>query len=95
MTSGFADLALLNKSNSVVHVGHIACASKRLNCSKRDAFVLWKARCCVTHDCCYERLKESGCQPVLNSYQSHIINKTVVCGCSLGPGDSCLCGLKA
>ncbi|KAM4806922.1 LOW QUALITY PROTEIN: putative inactive group IIC secretory phospholipase A2 [Urocitellus parryii] len=51
-------------------------------------------RCYVTHDCCYERLKESGCQPMLNSYQSLII-KTVVCGCSLDPGDGCLCGLKA
>ncbi|XP_047408022.1 putative inactive group IIC secretory phospholipase A2 isoform X2 [Sciurus carolinensis] len=52
-------------------------------------------RCCLTHDCCYKKLKESGCQPVLNSYQFHVINKTVVCGCSLGPGGSCLCGLKA
>ncbi|XP_047408094.1 putative inactive group IIC secretory phospholipase A2 isoform X6 [Sciurus carolinensis] len=51
--------------------------------------------CCLTHDCCYKKLKESGCQPVLNSYQFHVINKTVVCGCSLGPGGSCLCGLKA
>ncbi|XP_062962390.1 putative inactive group IIC secretory phospholipase A2 isoform X3 [Cynocephalus volans] len=36
-------------------------------------------RCCLAHDCCYEKLKEFGCQPVLNSYQFHIINRTVVC----------------
>ncbi|XP_062962389.1 putative inactive group IIC secretory phospholipase A2 isoform X2 [Cynocephalus volans] len=52
-------------------------------------------RCCLAHDCCYEKLKEFGCQPVLNSYQFHIINRTVVCGCALGPGVGCLCGRKA
>ncbi|XP_012512374.1 PREDICTED: putative inactive group IIC secretory phospholipase A2 [Propithecus coquereli] len=43
----------------------------------------------------YEKLKELGCQPVLNGYQFHIVNGTVVCGCALGPGVGCLCGLKA
>ncbi|XP_015297003.1 putative inactive group IIC secretory phospholipase A2 [Macaca fascicularis] len=52
-------------------------------------------RCCQAHDCCYEKLKESSCQPVLNGYQFHIVNGTVVCGCTLGPGASCHCGLKA
>uniref|UniRef100_A0A2K6GP52 Phospholipase A2 n=1 Tax=Propithecus coquereli TaxID=379532 RepID=A0A2K6GP52_PROCO len=41
------------------------------------------------------KLKELGCQPVLNGYQFHIVNGTVVCGCGLGPGVGCLCGLKA
>ncbi|KAL2773276.1 putative inactive group IIC secretory phospholipase A2 isoform 1 precursor, partial [Daubentonia madagascariensis] len=52
-------------------------------------------RCCRAHDCCYEKLKEFGCQPVLNGYQFHIINGTVVCRCALGPGVGCPCGLKA
>ncbi|XP_006145255.1 putative inactive group IIC secretory phospholipase A2 [Tupaia chinensis] len=52
-------------------------------------------RCCLAHDCCYEKLKESGCQPVLNSYRFHVANGTVVCGCTLSPGVGCLCGLKA
>ncbi|XP_063091715.1 putative inactive group IIC secretory phospholipase A2 isoform X4 [Cavia porcellus] len=52
-------------------------------------------RCCRAHDCCYKKLKELGCQPLLSSYQFHIINGTVVCGCTLGPSSSCLCGLKA
>ncbi|KAL4667971.1 hypothetical protein H8959_006660 [Pygathrix nigripes] len=52
-------------------------------------------RCCQAHDCCYEKLKESSCQPVLNGYQFHIVNGTVVCGCTLGPGAGCHCGLKA
>ncbi|XP_025226129.1 putative inactive group IIC secretory phospholipase A2 [Theropithecus gelada] len=47
------------------------------------------------HDCCYEKLKESSCQPVLNGYQFHVVNGTVVCGCTLGPGAGCHCGLKA
>ncbi|XP_073937249.1 putative inactive group IIC secretory phospholipase A2 isoform X3 [Castor canadensis] len=49
--------------------------------------------CCRAHDCCYKKLKEIGCQPVLNSYPFHIVNSTVVCGCALG--GNCLCGLKA
>ncbi|XP_073937247.1 putative inactive group IIC secretory phospholipase A2 isoform X1 [Castor canadensis] len=36
-------------------------------------------RCCRAHDCCYKKLKEIGCQPVLNSYPFHIVNSTVVC----------------
>lgn len=36
-------------------------------------------RCCLAHDCCYERLKQLGCQPVLNGYQFHIVSRTVVC----------------
>lgn len=36
-------------------------------------------RCCLEHDCCYEKLKHFGCQPVLNSYHFHIVNGTVVC----------------
>nr|XP_023444596.2 putative inactive group IIC secretory phospholipase A2 isoform X2 [Dasypus novemcinctus] len=52
-------------------------------------------RCCLAHDCCYEKLKQLGCQPVLNSYQFHVVNRTVVCGCGLGPGGGCLCGLRA
>ncbi|KAM5270160.1 putative inactive group IIC secretory phospholipase A2 isoform 1-T1 [Hipposideros larvatus] len=51
--------------------------------------------CCLEHDCCYEKLKQLGCQPVLNSYQFHIVNGTVVCKCALGPGVGCLCGLRA
>ncbi|KAI4078939.1 phospholipase A2 group IIC [Homo sapiens] len=43
----------------------------------------------------YEKLKEFSCQPVLNSYQFHIVNGAVVCGCTLGPGASCHCRLKA
>ncbi|XP_047647400.1 LOW QUALITY PROTEIN: putative inactive group IIC secretory phospholipase A2 [Phacochoerus africanus] len=35
-------------------------------------------RCCLTHDCCYERLKQLGCQPVLNGYQFHVVSWTVV-----------------
>ncbi|KFO19189.1 Putative inactive group IIC secretory phospholipase A2 [Fukomys damarensis] len=52
-------------------------------------------RCCRAHDCCYKKLKEFGCQPLLNSYRFHILNGSVVCGCSPGPSGSCLCGLKA
>nr|XP_012643128.1 putative inactive group IIC secretory phospholipase A2 isoform X2 [Microcebus murinus]XP_012643129.1 putative inactive group IIC secretory phospholipase A2 isoform X2 [Microcebus murinus] len=52
-------------------------------------------RCCRAHDCCYEKLKELGCQPVLNGYQFHIDNGTVVCGCALGPSIGCHCGMKA
>ncbi|XP_008068936.1 putative inactive group IIC secretory phospholipase A2 [Carlito syrichta] len=52
-------------------------------------------RCCREHDCCYKKLKELGCQPVLNGYQFHVVNGTVICGCALGPGIGCLCGLKA
>ncbi|XP_077631950.1 putative inactive group IIC secretory phospholipase A2 [Crocuta crocuta] len=52
-------------------------------------------RCCLAHDCCYEQLKQFGCQPVLNSYQFHIDNGTVACACIPGPGVSCLCGLRA
>uniref|UniRef100_A0A4X1W474 Phospholipase A2-like central domain-containing protein n=1 Tax=Sus scrofa TaxID=9823 RepID=A0A4X1W474_PIG len=48
-------------------------------------------RCCLAHDCCYERLKQLGCQPVLNGYQFHIVSRTVVCD----PGASCLCGWRA
>uniref|UniRef100_A0A8C8XHU1 Phospholipase A2 n=1 Tax=Panthera leo TaxID=9689 RepID=A0A8C8XHU1_PANLE len=48
-------------------------------------------RCCLAHDCCYEKLKRFGCQPVLNSYQFHIANGSVACD----PGVSCLCGLRA
>uniref|UniRef100_A0A8C3W639 Phospholipase A2 n=1 Tax=Catagonus wagneri TaxID=51154 RepID=A0A8C3W639_9CETA len=44
-------------------------------------------RCCLAHDCCYDRLKQLSCQPVLNGYQFHVINRTVVC--------DCLCGLRA
>lgn len=36
-------------------------------------------RCCLAHDCCYEKLKQLGCQPVLNGYQFHVVNGTVVC----------------
>uniref|UniRef100_A0A8C0K3G0 Phospholipase A2 n=1 Tax=Canis lupus dingo TaxID=286419 RepID=A0A8C0K3G0_CANLU len=36
-------------------------------------------RCCLAHDCCYGKLKQLGCQPVLNGYQFHIANGTVVC----------------
>nr|KAF6444805.1 phospholipase A2 group IIC [Molossus molossus] len=35
-------------------------------------------RCCRAHDCCYEKLKQLGCQPLLSSYQFHIVNRTVV-----------------
>uniref|UniRef100_A0A8D1VCV5 Phospholipase A2 n=1 Tax=Sus scrofa TaxID=9823 RepID=A0A8D1VCV5_PIG len=49
-------------------------------------------RCCLAHDCCYERLKQLGCQPVLNGYQFHIVSRTVVCEF---PGASCLCGWRA
>ncbi|XP_008263997.3 putative inactive group IIC secretory phospholipase A2 [Oryctolagus cuniculus] len=52
-------------------------------------------RCCLAHDCCYEKLKALGCQPVLSGYQFHVVNGSVVCRCTLGPGASCLCGLKA
>ncbi|KAM6174115.1 putative inactive group IIC secretory phospholipase A2 [Erethizon dorsatum] len=52
-------------------------------------------RCCRAHDCCYKKLKELGCQPLLNSYQFHIINGMVACGCTSGPSSSCLCRLKA
>ncbi|CAK7321176.1 Putative inactive group IIC secretory phospholipase A2 [Vulpes lagopus] len=34
-------------------------------------------RCCLAHDCCYGKLKQLGCQPVLNGYQFHIANGTV------------------
>lgn len=37
------------------------------------------ARCCLAHDCCYEKLKQLGCQPVLNTYQFHLVNGTVAC----------------
>uniref|UniRef100_A0A8C7BDL3 Phospholipase A2 n=1 Tax=Neovison vison TaxID=452646 RepID=A0A8C7BDL3_NEOVI len=46
-------------------------------------------RCCLAHDCCYGKLKQFGCQPVLNSYEFHIANGTVACDVS------CLCGLRA
>lgn len=36
-------------------------------------------RCCLAHDCCYEKLKQLGCQPVLSSYQFRIVNGTVAC----------------
>ncbi|XP_044625813.1 putative inactive group IIC secretory phospholipase A2 isoform X3 [Equus asinus] len=52
-------------------------------------------RCCLAHDCCYEKLKQLGCQPVLNTYQFHLVNGTVACECTLGPGVGCLCGLRA
>nr|XP_025867844.1 putative inactive group IIC secretory phospholipase A2 [Vulpes vulpes] len=52
-------------------------------------------RCCLAHDCCYGKLKQLGCQPVLNGYQFHIANGTVACKCALGPSVSCLCGLRA
>ncbi|XP_070633777.1 putative inactive group IIC secretory phospholipase A2 isoform X3 [Bos indicus] len=51
--------------------------------------------CCLAHDCCYERVKHLGCQPVLNGYQFRVVNGTVICECALGPGVSCLCGLRA
>ncbi|XP_070108201.1 putative inactive group IIC secretory phospholipase A2 isoform X2 [Equus przewalskii] len=59
---------------------------------------LWKScpsGCCLAHDCCYEKLKQLGCQPVLNTYQFHLVNGTVACECTLGPGVGCLCGLRA
>ncbi|XP_069893861.1 putative inactive group IIC secretory phospholipase A2 isoform X1 [Dipodomys merriami] len=34
-------------------------------------------RCCRAHDCCYQKLKALGCQPVLNTYQFYIANGTV------------------
>nr|XP_035971481.1 putative inactive group IIC secretory phospholipase A2 isoform X2 [Halichoerus grypus] len=34
-------------------------------------------RCCLMHDCCYGKLKQPGCQPMLNSYRLHITNGTV------------------
>ncbi|XP_032248159.1 putative inactive group IIC secretory phospholipase A2 [Phoca vitulina] len=52
-------------------------------------------RCCLMHDCCYGKLKQPGCQPMLNSYRFHITNGTVTCQCALGPRVSCLCGLWA
>ncbi|XP_055467132.1 putative inactive group IIC secretory phospholipase A2 isoform X2 [Psammomys obesus] len=36
-------------------------------------------RCCWAHDCCYHKLKENGCQPILHSYQFSIVNGTVAC----------------
>ncbi|XP_070238376.1 putative inactive group IIC secretory phospholipase A2 isoform X1 [Bos mutus] len=36
-------------------------------------------RCCLAHDCCYERVKHLGCQPVLNGYQFRVVNGTVIC----------------
>uniref|UniRef100_A0A8D1CAM7 Phospholipase A2-like central domain-containing protein n=1 Tax=Sus scrofa TaxID=9823 RepID=A0A8D1CAM7_PIG len=54
--------------------------------------LLWAWGCCLAHDCCYERLKQLGCQPVLNGYQFHIVSRTVVCEF---PGASCLCGWRA
>lgn len=36
-------------------------------------------RCCWAHDCCYHKLKEYGCQPILNAYQFTIVNGTVTC----------------
>nr|XP_021486416.1 putative inactive group IIC secretory phospholipase A2 [Meriones unguiculatus] len=50
-------------------------------------------RCCWAHDCCYHKLKENGCQPILHSYQFSIVNGTVACGSTLG--SSCFCGQKA
>ncbi|XP_036303198.1 putative inactive group IIC secretory phospholipase A2 isoform X1 [Pipistrellus kuhlii] len=52
-------------------------------------------RCCLAHDCCYEKLKHLGCQPLLSGYQFHVVNSTVVCECALYPGAGCLCGLRA
>ncbi|XP_055253239.1 putative inactive group IIC secretory phospholipase A2 isoform X4 [Moschus berezovskii] len=42
-------------------------------------------RCCLAHDCCYERAKQLGCQPVLNGYQFRVVNGTVVCFLSSSP----------
>uniref|UniRef100_A0A8C0CBP8 Phospholipase A2-like central domain-containing protein n=1 Tax=Balaenoptera musculus TaxID=9771 RepID=A0A8C0CBP8_BALMU len=36
-------------------------------------------RCCLAHDCCYEKLKRLSCQPVLNGYQFRVANGTVIC----------------
>ncbi|XP_004603739.1 putative inactive group IIC secretory phospholipase A2 [Sorex araneus] len=53
-------------------------------------------RCCQAHDCCYEKLKQGGCQPVLDTYQFHLVNGSVFCECALGPSvGGCLCGLRA
>ncbi|KAM9107723.1 putative inactive group IIC secretory phospholipase A2 [Megaptera novaeangliae] len=52
-------------------------------------------RCCLAHDCCYEKLKRLSCQPVLNGYQFHVANGTVIFECALGAGVGCLCGLRA
>ncbi|XP_058892735.1 LOW QUALITY PROTEIN: putative inactive group IIC secretory phospholipase A2 [Kogia breviceps] len=53
-------------------------------------------RCCLAlHRCC-KKLKQLSCQPVLNGYQFHVANGTViVIECTLGPGVGCLCGLRA
>ena len=33
----------------------------------------------LAHRCRYERVKQLGCQPVLDGYQLHMVNGTVVC----------------
>ncbi|XP_007472366.1 PREDICTED: LOW QUALITY PROTEIN: phospholipase A2, group IIC [Lipotes vexillifer] len=42
-----------------------------------------------------DRLKDFSCQLVLNGYQFRVANGTVIFECALGPGVSCLCGLRA
>ncbi|KAM4872558.1 putative inactive group IIC secretory phospholipase A2 isoform 1-T1 [Thomomys bottae] len=52
-------------------------------------------RCCRAHDCCYQKLKALSCQPLLNTYQFYVVNRTVACRCTMSPSGSCFCGLQA
>uniref|UniRef100_A0A8B9PUK5 Phospholipase A2 n=1 Tax=Apteryx owenii TaxID=8824 RepID=A0A8B9PUK5_APTOW len=50
-------------------------------------------RCCQAHDCCYRKLRESKCRPLLTPYEFDIADGDVVCGEYLGPWHplSCEC----
>ncbi|XP_015737806.1 phospholipase A2, membrane associated-like [Coturnix japonica] len=36
--------------------------------------------CCHAHDCCYRRLRESGCSPLITPYQFDVTNGNITCG---------------
>ncbi|XP_049628473.1 putative inactive group IIC secretory phospholipase A2 [Suncus etruscus] len=43
----------------------------------------------------YEKLKQGGCQPMLNSYHFYVTNGSVLCKCAFSSNTGCLCGLRA
>uniref|UniRef100_A0A8C2UAR7 Phospholipase A2 n=1 Tax=Coturnix japonica TaxID=93934 RepID=A0A8C2UAR7_COTJA len=47
-------------------------------CSSLSPYI-WGC-CCHAHDCCYRRLRESGCSPLITPYQFDVTNGNITCG---------------
>lgn len=68
------------------------------SCGKAALMVQPPTRCCVTHDCCYDRLKKRGCGTKVLKYKFKYRAGKVVCEGKKEPCNpiqfpSCICSL--